>query len=613
MSALPDDPLLEHLLSHPEVSRSASARELALIMTRPTGRTSAGYPYLMAPAWVRFRDWVPHILGAGAAVLADVERIRVLARGAPGVENTALDGVDDAARVVRQVVHTAAITAPPDLWLLRWVLGTLAELGVSERLLAGEVVGTDGDAPGGWVPGALQVDLRFLLARGYLLRSGDGYRLAGDEHSRRVFAEVTRRPAGPAGMAALWAREICRELSFDEREPLRRAAASLPDERQRVPGFWSATPEEIEVGFHLTPLVVGLQAAERIPGLLEEGRAGAEEVGEEAAHILRVAGVTEADGRFSAVGARVLERGPGPMGIIEAYHPYLEELPRILGEAGKGAWVRRSANVAASQLANRKSFQVANDALDRFVAATGFRYTLFIEHAMGRGEATRQRYERSGDTEIVYVGADLEDAAIDAALEEQREGHLPSGMRFVRGADIGKPETLLKALNEWGLDPRGSVMLVGNGFHEARDVTDEEMAGIFRAYGDAGIVLLFTEETSLSTDDLLETAWNTYHAGFRYVHERSGQGLRPASQAPPSALEGVRRASWTECAEAGGYLRAEAFSVRSRTVYPYPPTTGYNPAISVTHFFVPEGLFRESGGPGSPPEKKVLDILREPV
>ena len=40
--------------------------------------------------------------------------------------------------------------------------------------------------------------------------------------------------------------------------------------------------------------------------------------------------------------------------------------------------------------------------------------------------------------------------------------------------------------------------------------------------------LLFTEETGLADDDLRATAWKTYHVGFRWVRETSGQGLRPA-------------------------------------------------------------------------------------
>ena len=133
-------------------------------------------------------------------------------------------------------------------------------------------------------------------------------------------------------------------------------------------------------------------------------------------------------------------------------------------------------------------------------------------------------------------------------------------------------------------------MVVGNGFHEVRNASDTELIDIFAAYQQAGIVLIFTEESALNTADLLETAWNTYHAGFRYVHRRSGQGLRPAKPVLPSPLGESPMVSWTEIAERAGYVRLEKYCSSGRTIYPYPPLNGHNPAISVNHFFVPKRL-----------------------
>jgi hypothetical protein len=163
-------------------------------------------------------------------------------------------------------------------------------------------------------------------------------------------------------------------------------------------------------------------------------------------------------------------------------------------------------------------------------------------------------------------------------------------MVFVERADIGDPSRLLAAIRAAGETTEGAVMIVGNGFHEVRGQTDARMTAVFEGYERAGIVVLFTEESALAIDDLVETAWNAYHAGFRYVHERSGQGLRGATPRPPLPLEGARPASWTECAERAGYLRLERYCRRGRTVYPYPPPGGYNPAISVNHFFVPRRI-----------------------
>jgi hypothetical protein len=492
--------------------------------------------------------------------------------------------IRDAARIVRQVVRTAAITAPSDLWLLHYVLAALRSTGVADRLLAGEVVVPERS---GLVARELGVDLRFLLARGYLLRSGEGFRLAHDAHSRRVLMASADPVDLPAHLSQAWARMFRGDPTEPDLKYLEVAARSLGADSEREAGLWSATPGEIELGFRLVPLVVGLQVSGRLEGFLESGVVTEATAGSPAARILEAAGILDPEGRLGDLGRRVLDRGPGPMGSIEAYHPYVERLHEILTRGRGEVWVSRSANVAASQLANRKSFETANDRLDQFAAATGFTYSVFIEHALGRGEATRQRFERSGAERIAYVGADLEDAAIDAAIEWQNEGLLPASMRFVRNADIGRPEVLLDALADFGLSAEGAVMMVGNGFHEVREPTDESMTRVFERYAEAGVVLLFTEETALAVEDLLETAWNTYHAGFKYVHERSGQGLRPAGIRPPSAFEESPPASWTECAERAGYVRAHDFCAKSRTVYPYPPPTGHNPSISVTHFFVP--------------------------
>ena len=96
-------------------------------------------------------------------------------------------------------------------------------------------------------------------------------------------------------------------------------------------------------------------------------------------------------------------------------------------------------------------------------------------------------------------------------------------------------------------------------------------------------------------DDLLETAWNTYHSGFRYVHERSGQGLRPATSPVPSTYGPPLPASWTECASRAGYVRAQDYCSRSRSIFPYPTSNGHNPSISHNHFFVPGRIAQRLG------------------
>jgi hypothetical protein len=589
----------DRLLQDPNVAHSAVARELAVVMTCPTGLTSSGFPFLQPSAWHRLRDWVPMLFGDGVACLQARDLVVATARqAAADLDVDTLVDLNRAAAVLGQVVRSAAVCAPSDLWALRAIVSHLAELGVMATLAKNGVVRAE------TTPGIdareLAIDLRFLLSRGVVVRAeGGGHRLAPHRHARALCAlPILAHTSSPSSSWAV----LCDPRTEPAADAVATAIAAVAHlgapfpEAVRQAGIWSPTAFEVEVGHRLVPLVVGLAAAGRAHALSLSSTLAPVDVcpsdeatGAIALAILRAAAVVDADNVITDVGRRVLARGPGPFGIIEAYRTYLDQLPHIWRHGRAGVHVERGANVAASQAANAKSFGEANDALDGFCRETGFSYTVFIEHALGRGEATRQRLERSGQG-LSYFGADLEDAAIAAAREEHRQGHLPATMEFVERADIGDSAILTNAIRAAGKDPDGAVMVVGNGFHEVRDQTDDGITAVFRGYHDAGIVLLFTEESALSVDDLQETAWNTYHAGFRYVHERSGQHLRPAEARVTGTLEDHLSTSWAECATRAGYVRVERFCRRGRTIYPYPPPSGHNPAVSVTHFLVPSAL-----------------------
>ncbi len=586
------------------------AERLVSVLAQPTGISSAGFRYLQQSAWETFRDRVPHLLGMGQRVLDVCDKLNAAFDGsaASAEEKKALS---DASAVVRQVALTAAITAPPDLWLMRHVLGAFAALGLLRRLLEGEAlypecceVEIDGKTRA-LDPGELDKDLHFLLSRGLVEQYDEGFRIAGHPRVRDLFFHVGRAgpvPAQiPASVTRLWRRLFTGAvLSNEELEILLDLGQGARRRIDFAQNHWIADRDELELGYRLLPVVLGLRASGRTSELVEDASTRPEEwsrphpvVAAGALEVLAASGWMRREGesyRVTPVGGRSFSRGPGPFGIIETYHPYMQRCREILIHGTSSAHVSRGENVGASQDANRATFEQANDALDRFCGDTGFQYGVFIEHAIGRGEATRQRYARSGGA-LHYVGADLEDTAIDAAMEEQRRGALPANMLFVRQADIGRPDALLSALRSAGLSPEGAVMLVGNGFHEARGQTDDSMVEVFRDYHQAGFVLLFTEESALSIDDLRATAWNTYHAGFKYVHDKSGQALRPAEPPPrPARLGRPMLAPWSECARRAGYVRADRYCTRTRTVYPYRPKSGFNPSISVNHFFVPASL-----------------------
>ncbi|MCO4762926.1 MAG: hypothetical protein KC502_15530 [Myxococcales bacterium] len=608
-------PVQALLSQHPTLSGDRLSSVLVGALSDETGTTSAGFPFLSGRAFRHFRDQVPHILGMGAQVidrLATIGEVADTLRAHDQLTETQHTHVTRSRKVVAGCVRTAAITAPSDLWLLRHVLGALSEVGLLERLLAGETIipaqcrVQHRGAAVAVDAAELERDLMFVVSRGYLDVDEGTFRLSERAGARAVLRAMPPAPrTWPADVSRMWARLFGGgTLPKADIATLVAIGSDLVVRKQVEQRSWIATREEIELGYRLLPIIIGLRAAHRSTSLAkgellrpESIAATAPEAGKAAIAVLSAAGVLQssADGAHTAsvLGKRVFARGAGPMGIIEAYHPYMTKLTEMLVRGRGSVWVGRGANIAASQDANRRTFERANNMLDAFCQRTGFTYDVFIEHAVGRGEATRQRYERSGDA-MRYFGADLEDAAIDACIAERDAGNLPETMEFIRNADIGDPARLVRGLVDRAAKAHGAVMVVGNGFHEVRDQTDERMISIFKAYHDAGIVLIFTEESALSIDDLLHTAWNTYHAGFKYVHDKSGQGLRPAEPGPKTTRGRPMKASWRECAEKAGYQRVKSLSRRSRTIYPSKRSSGHNPSISVNHFFVPRGLVSAS-------------------
>lgn len=578
------------------VSSGPLSASLAFVLSHETGMSSAGFPFLAEEAYGVLRDKVPQLLGWGTQAWDAMED---LCAHLDGLEESQRHHVLQSRRVVQQVLRTSAITGPPALWLLRHVVGSVAGVGLTRQLLNDETIRP---SETGLEPTEIDTDLSFLTVMGLVERGPDGFVLASRPGAREVFEALGPLPLDePVDAALLWAK-VCGggEVTPAARSRLLALAHGACPRPNLHQTDWYPTLEEIALGYRLLPLIVGMASVGTTNDCLKQtGIAPIDlvpddaELGAAALQLMHASGVVRpvpglAECVATPLGRRLLERGPGPFGIIEAYQPYMANLATIAREGRGAVHLTRSTNIAASQRANRDSFRKANDALDRYCRDTGFQYTVFIEHALGRGEATRQRFVRSGDRAIQYVGADLEDAAIDAAIAERDAGTLPSEMVFVRGADIGNAEMLLSALRAANIDARGAVMMVGNGFHEVRDAHDARIIEVFRAYADAGIVLFFTEETALSIADQQATAWNTYHPAFRYVHEKSGQGLRPSVNrvtAPHDPLP----MSWTDAAEAGGYRRADAYCTPGRTIYPCPPPDGHNPSTYVNYVFVPAG------------------------
>src|SRR3970040_2573191 len=103
----------EVLAQIPSLRKHPQFEGLLQIVTGETDLSSAGFPYISDTSFLILRDQVPHLFRQGAAVLGCLAALEeVLARRtdfSPGE----LESIQRAITVVRTVVLTAGITAPP--------------------------------------------------------------------------------------------------------------------------------------------------------------------------------------------------------------------------------------------------------------------------------------------------------------------------------------------------------------------------------------------------------------------------------------------------------------------------------------------------------------------
>jgi hypothetical protein len=566
--------------------------ELTRVLTAKTSVSTSGYPYISHSAFSVFLSDVPHLFTHGRDLLSWLARLEEGLSYTGTFRDNELVSIRRSISVLRNIVYSAGVCSPSDLWILKHILSSHVSIGLVNMFLDGGFIDREEIAEKlGLNRKHLLWDLSFLHSRGYLRCRGSRYALEQTFQAADTFHKAEHLPHEfLTDMVELISGVLRGTANPQEKEIVRRFYEGY-EITEHISKGWTADHSQIAIGYRLVPTVLALHLLKRASRIEPEMRVQ-EAFSASTGFMLKLltdAGLVQED-RITLLGARVFSRGPGPFGIIHAYVPYMRELENKLRGVQERTHVQRAKNIVASQAANRKTFAMGNDSLDRFCNEQNFKYKVFIEHALGQGEATRQRLQRSGETDLQYFGADLEDAAIDAAVALQKQGTLPQNMTFIRNADIANPEAVLGALRQSEFANEQGVMFVGNGFHEIRAQTNARIIEVFQKYCEAGLLLIFTEESALGDHDLLNTGWNTYHAGFRYVHELSGQGLRPAAGVD---VEG--RFSWKICASLGGYAVLQKYSAHTRTIYPFPRTRGYNPPISMTYFCVPEKLARGLG------------------
>lgn len=568
-----------HIVGHP------SADLLLELVREPATEDSEGFSQISEMTFRRFVDGVPHLFSDGESLLRwfdDFDAILDRNESSDLLRQETRINAKRVSKALRTMVMTAAVTAPSDLWLMRQILATHAANGLLDLLENRREVISREDAPLlNMNERQMLDDLDFLHSRGLLDRVADGF-----SKSPRVNFRFGRNLELPSefrtDMAGLLRRGFEGSADLEENDLVERWLR-LPWAQTKSSG-WVPGLRELEIGYRVLPLVLALKASGRIQGLKTGARFPEVPWAEGIARILTAAGFVS-QGRVTALGARAFERGPGAYGIIGAYHPYLKEHEALLSESRTRPSVERGANIAASRDANRANFRAAVEILSAYARDNGSNYSVVIEHALGLGIGIQEFIAAFGTGDRRFFGADYEETALQGALKEQSEGRLPATMKFIQ-ADIARPKPLIDYLATEGvLDvPLGQkVMIVGNGFHEARGKTDEEMIALLREYREAGFLIVFTEESGLTRQQIRSAAWNTYHAGFRWTHQTSGQVLRsPYPMNPPA-----ERLSWVEVFERAGYTVPQKFRRGTRPVFPCRLPEEMNPPISATFLCLP--------------------------
>lgn len=561
-------------------------RDLRRMLRSKVGRGVNGFLYFEDDSFEVFKK-IPHLFQNGERFLSTLRAVETLLQGETKLLADERNNLLAVCSLLRTLVLSANITAPSDLWLVREVLSSYAALGLIDQMRSFQL--SEFAFKHNLNDRLFRLDCELLLNRGYFeKKSGQFIGWSPLYGASEQIAAMTPFPPswphnwiprvrnGLHGMRDAMTKDWLGQLKVKRSETEARAG-------------WVADWRETQLGHRIVPILLAIRTSSFYDEIIRTAHLGdrvlRSEVGPDVCEALLAAGYVLQDGSLTELGKRVFLRGPGPFGIIHAYYPYMEKHLDLLTKNEVHAWISRSENVAASQEANAKAFAGGLAGLERFQRETGFTFSVFIEHAVGKGEATRQFFSEHGEEHYQYFGFDLEEKAIEQTKNEKDAARLPKNMRLQAGTDIGKPNLVIGAVTAAGFDTREAVMVVGNGFHEVRNQTDALMTQVFRQYCEAGILLIFTEETGLSAEQIVGAAWNTYHAGFHYLHELSGQGLRAFSghREPPRTL------TWKECAEAGGYKVLAEYCAFGRTVFPRAPATD-NPAINVTYFCVPANV-----------------------
>jgi len=242
-------------------------------------------------------------------------------------------------------------------------------------------------------------DLSFLYSRGYLEDDETGFRLSAKAIPKTVYQGALRLPE--VTVIDYFSR-VAEVLECKVRRPSRQHIfeASVPPQPQGPHGSWVANLFQVEIGFRLVPVTLSLATHCNLRDLYRESsiREIVPNIPYELENLLLNAGMISKLGHVTQFGERVFQRGTGPFGIIYSYRPYLNQLTNRLQGKPTAATICRDENVLASQRANRKWLQAANDCLDFFannlIGSTEYLSSMRLERGRPRDKDTNATGKR---------------------------------------------------------------------------------------------------------------------------------------------------------------------------------------------------------------------------
>ena len=181
------------------------------------------------------------------------------------------DSLERAIKVLRSVVLTAGVTAPPDLWLLKQVLSTHKQIQTLDWLLSGNALEPEEYAQERRLSlKQLRMDLHFLYSRGYLRKGDSNFLVAHDPSIARVLDSVEvidpKQRINFVPELTNWFSQAATRRQHEAflREWLRVDAVDHPTDS------WVASHLQIELGYRLLPLVLSLRAVGLTQSLKED-------------------------------------------------------------------------------------------------------------------------------------------------------------------------------------------------------------------------------------------------------------------------------------------------------------------------------------------------------